>query len=265
MSNKGFVKLSREDANGSLSYLAKKPFASHLYQIIALRAKRAEHPTNAHLKLGECLIGDYKSYGMSLQNYRTAKKQLAKAGLASFVSSTKGTVATITSTDIYDINLDDSQHQSNNQNAKIQHQSNNLANNQAEVTSSCNADNNATTFDTPNNQANTEVTIKPDFANKQLTTNKNIRSIKEEKNYISTGSQGAFTPPTLEQVQKFCKDEKIKININHFLCHYEMTNWKKGTNYIHSWEAAVKAWWHSGNLKQEALEDSQSPYQGPLL
>ena len=50
---------------------------------------------------------------MSEQNYRTAKKQLEEFGLITTQATNKGTIATICSTDIYDINLDENAEASN--------------------------------------------------------------------------------------------------------------------------------------------------------
>ena len=101
------MKLIRGDYSNEL---CKFPYAFTLLSIIALRARRTakENGPNIHnLNPTEALIGDYVNYGMSQQNYRTAKKQLEDFGLITTQATNKGTIATICSTEIYDINLDE--------------------------------------------------------------------------------------------------------------------------------------------------------------
>lgn len=58
--------------------------AFRLLTIIAERARRYDgHPDG--LKIGQCHLGDWASYGMSEQNYRTAKKILERMGQISIV------------------------------------------------------------------------------------------------------------------------------------------------------------------------------------
>jgi len=78
--------------------------ASHLLKIIAGRARRTNEFNVLNLKIGEAFLGDYRSYGMTQQQYRTAKKQLTKWGFATFRATSKGTVATLLDDSIYDIN-----------------------------------------------------------------------------------------------------------------------------------------------------------------
>jgi hypothetical protein len=85
-------------------YLQTKPIANHLANIIATRARRTYCPITG-LKIGQCFLGDYKKIGISEQQYRTAKKELKRIGLATFTGTTKGTVANLVSTDVYDINV----------------------------------------------------------------------------------------------------------------------------------------------------------------
>ena len=72
MGDKGFIKLNR----GYDLSIHKYPNAFNLLCVIAQRAKRVESFDNNGLKIGEALIGDFKNYGLTEQEYRTAKKQL---------------------------------------------------------------------------------------------------------------------------------------------------------------------------------------------
>jgi hypothetical protein len=93
------------------------PFAFTLLTQIARRARRTTEGFNPHgLRTGEALIGDHTSIGASQQNYRTAKKRLDEWGFASFRPTTKGTIARLLDTRVYDINIGASPNeQANNQ------------------------------------------------------------------------------------------------------------------------------------------------------
>ncbi len=79
-----------------------------LLSVIAYRARRTNRPSITKLARGEALIGDHAVYGMTESQYRAAKSRLEESGLATFKGTTKGTIAKLTSTHVYDINEDDS-------------------------------------------------------------------------------------------------------------------------------------------------------------
>jgi hypothetical protein len=75
---------------------------------IALRARRSDAMySSIFLKANQALVGDREKLGLSEQEYRTAKKKLQKWGLATFKPTNKGTIATLTSTNVYDINAEE--------------------------------------------------------------------------------------------------------------------------------------------------------------
>jgi hypothetical protein len=98
----GFVKLNR--TKDVLELIKRRPTAFILLTIIAFRARRTNEEYFDNLKIGEAEIGDYKSYKATEQVYKTDKKFLEKYGLATFKPTTKGTIARIISTSIFDIN-----------------------------------------------------------------------------------------------------------------------------------------------------------------
>ena len=103
-----FIKLCRIEDSEALQHMLKRDHNSFiLLTVIANRARRAkeQHPVSG-LKQGQCLIGDYKNYGMSEQQYRTAKKNLEKWKIATFKATNKGTVAKLCNSGVYDINAE---------------------------------------------------------------------------------------------------------------------------------------------------------------
>jgi len=75
-----------------------------LLTLIAYRAKRTNSFSAKGLEINQALIGDYKSCGLTERKYRTAKNNLSKWGFVTFESTSKGTIATIINTTVYDIN-----------------------------------------------------------------------------------------------------------------------------------------------------------------
>ena len=78
--------------------------AFFLLWLIANRARYSDD-FNAHdLKTGQAFLGqkDAEFHGISIQEYRTAKKILSKYGFATFKVTNKGTIVTLTNTSIFD-------------------------------------------------------------------------------------------------------------------------------------------------------------------
>ena len=109
----GFVKLNR---SMKITEILKVPHLFTLLGVIALRAKRKNDFSIHNLKVGEALLGDHVNYAMSEQQYRTVKANAQKLGLATFRATTKGTVAKLVGTDVWDINAEEGNGQSNGQN-----------------------------------------------------------------------------------------------------------------------------------------------------
>jgi hypothetical protein len=97
----GFVKLRRGEATWEL---LEDRNAFVLLTVIALRARRADGFNRHSLHAGQALIGDYKAYGLSEREYRSAKDRLERYGLARFKPTNRGTIATLSDRKIYDIN-----------------------------------------------------------------------------------------------------------------------------------------------------------------
>jgi hypothetical protein len=113
MSSAGYFKCWR--STEAMELMRASPNAYILLSVIAWRAQRTAGFNRHNLKPGEALIGDFKNYGMSEQNYRTAKRILSEAKFATFKPTSKGTVSRITNTRIFDINADSINEQNNRQ------------------------------------------------------------------------------------------------------------------------------------------------------
>ncbi|MDD3275429.1 MAG: hypothetical protein PHP93_00060 [Kiritimatiellales bacterium] len=99
----GFVKLNRSVE--TMELLETDPNAFLLLALIALRARWSSVPNRRNLQPGQCLLGDHAKCGLTQKEYRTAKNRLESLGYVAFKGTNKGTVATILSTQVYDVNL----------------------------------------------------------------------------------------------------------------------------------------------------------------
>lgn len=99
--SRGWFKAMRsEDA---LELIRRNPNAFVLAYMIASRARWRVGFDAHELQPGEAFLGDHESYGMSEQQYRTAKAQLAKWAFAKFKPTNKGTIARLTDTRLFDV------------------------------------------------------------------------------------------------------------------------------------------------------------------
>jgi len=95
--------------------LNKNSNAFILLYFIAMRAWRGPGRSPRDCDIGEALIGDYSTMGMTQQNYRTAKKHLERMGFITTRSTTKGTIAKLINTELFDPNFDFGNEQINGQ------------------------------------------------------------------------------------------------------------------------------------------------------
>lgn len=56
----------------------------------------------------------------------------------------------------------------------------------------------------------------------------------------------AFSPPTLEDVEAYCRERQNRVDPQHFLDYYEANGWRVGRNKMKDWKAAVRTWERNG-------------------
>ncbi len=97
-----FLKLIKNKETVEL--ITNAPNAFLLLTQIALRAKRTNGFSVHGLSMGQALVGDYKSIGLTERKYRTAKALLETCGFATFKGTNKGTIANLINSRVFDIN-----------------------------------------------------------------------------------------------------------------------------------------------------------------
>ena len=61
----------------------------------------------------------------------------------------------------------------------------------------------------------------------------------------------AFTPPTLAEVQDYCRERGNKVDPQHFIDFYESKGWMVGKNKMKDWKASVRTWERSESDRKE--------------
>jgi predicted phage replisome organizer len=85
---------------------------------------------------------------------------------------------------------------------------------------------------TISNESNQELDI-----DIELDIDKDIKKIIGDKPQTTK-----FTPPTIEQVQEYCKERNNTIDAEKFVNHYAASNWFRGKTKIKNWKACVITW-----------------------
>lgn len=109
--NYGYVKFMRNYDES----IHKYPYAFNLLAIIAQRARYRRRFDNLNLVEGEALIGDYKTYGLTRQKYRSTLKYLKSTNLITTRITNRGTIVKLVNSDIFDINISFNNQQTNQQ------------------------------------------------------------------------------------------------------------------------------------------------------
>lgn len=90
----------------------------------------------------------------------------------------------------------------------------------------------------PNVNANANVNVNVnDNGNGNENVNVNV-SDKQDK----PARPRTFKPPSLEEVQEYCKSRQSSVNAERFMDYYTANGWKVGKNSMKDWKAAVRNW-----------------------
>ena len=76
-------------------------------------------------------------------------------------------------------------------------------------------------------------------------------------------SKCVFTPPTLEEVQAYCKERGNRIDPQYFLDYYTSTGWMRGKVKLKDWKAAVRTWERQDAKWQGQTDDRQQGASAP--
>lgn len=86
-----------------------------------------------------------------------------------------------------------------------------------------------------NSKPNGKVSVKPVNPQEEIRLDKNRSDIDNKKN-------GAFAPPSLQEVSDYCNERSNGINPNQWYDFYSAKGWMVGKNKMKDWKAAVRTW-----------------------
>ena len=68
---------------------------------------------------------------------------------------------------------------------------------------------------------------------------------------ISDNKVRRFTPPTVEEVQAYCRERKNNVDAQRFVDFYSAKGWLVGKSKMKDWKAAVRTWERGDNSKSQ--------------
>jgi hypothetical protein len=84
---------------------------------------------------------------------------------------------------------------------------------------------------------------------------------KEKEKEIEKDKRKRFTPPTLQDIQNYCKERNNSVNPDKWLNFYQSNGWKVGKNSMKDWKAAVRTWEGSSFDKKQEPTTAFNPSQ----
>lgn len=74
-------------------------------------------------------------------------------------------------------------------------------------------------------------------------------------------TRSQFKPPTLEEVQAYCRERNNKVDAERFIDYYSSNGWMVGKNKMKDWKAAVRTW-ERNQYSNNAEPKSSKPVNG---
>ena len=111
---------------------------------------------------------------------------------------------------------------------------------------------------------NQDVTKKKPSNNQDVTNpqpnvyvNVNDNDIKKKDTNVSKEKASRFKPPTVTEVENYCREKEYRIDCERFVYFYRSNDWMVGKNKMKDWRAAVRNW-----ARGNRLELTAKPAQG---
>jgi hypothetical protein len=107
-----------------------------------------------------------------------------------------------------------------------------------------------------NKQDNNPITNKQQTNNKQITTTKEYKEIKNNNIYVQNGEK-IFKKPTIPEIKEYVKEKNFKVDATDFFNFYESKGWMVGKNKMKCWQSSV-ALWNSNHGGQNGRNNGKS-------
>lgn len=96
-----------------------------------------------------------------------------------------------------------------------------------------------------------------DVTNPQPNVYVNDNDIKKKDTNVSKEKASRFKPPTVTEVEDYCREKEYHIDCERFVDFYRSKDWMVGKNKMKDWRAAVRNW-----ARGNRLELTAKPAQG---
>ena len=103
--------------------------------------------------------------------------------------------------------------------------------------------------------------IKEKFKDNNTSLNNTFNITNEYIDKSDKPKRTRFTPPTLEEVQAYCKERNNNVDAERFIDYYTSNGWMVGKNKMKDWKASVRTWERSGydtKKPDEQLKEKQT-------
>lgn len=126
-------------------------------------------------------------------------------------------------------------------------------------------DNQETTEKQPSD--NQETSSEQANNNKNNNNNSNNNN-KEKENEVkeatpSVATRTRFAPPSVAEVEAYCKERGNRIDAQHFCDYYQANDWTQGKGKpIKDWQAAVRTWERNGIIHHQPTNANSQTLQG---
>jgi len=96
----------------------------------------------------------------------------------------------------------------------------------------------------------------------QLPTNNNDNN---DNNDNKKKREVRFIPPTITEVEEYCREKGYNINASNFVDFYEAKGWMIGKNKMKDWKAAIRTWVRRENNSNREKEEvnATDEHRGP--
>lgn len=75
---------------------------------------------------------------------------------------------------------------------------------------------------------------------------------------MKENKKGGFAPPTLSEVQAYCKERNNSVNAETFVNFYQSKDWYVGKNKMKDWKAAVRTWENKSRQGNDNQSESEA-------
>lgn len=93
---------------------------------------------------------------------------------------------------------------------------------------------------------------------------RNLTELNKAEKKTRTSSTRRFTPPTVEDVESYCRGRRNAVDAQRFVDFYAASGWMRGKSPIRDWKACVRTWEKNDNARSEvnSAHEQQRPFGG---